>query len=115
MCQRCLTSAIHCEDQKHKDEEEEENEAPDKRFSVGNSLDPRVLCAEELMLSCSSGKSCSQPAVIEFLTWTQIEDHFRCVYTMESELFESLAARSQKSILQIMLNIDLFLSLSLFI
>lgn len=30
----------------------------DKRFSVGNSLDPRARCAEELVLSSFSSKNC---------------------------------------------------------
>lgn len=56
--QRCLTSAVHCEDQKHSDEEEKKNEGQTRGSLVRNSLDARAKCVEVLVLFSLSSKKC---------------------------------------------------------
>lgn len=76
---------VHCGVQKHSDKEEEENEGSDKRFSVGNSLDPRVQCAEELAPSLFSGEEPPCSAAIYVLS-----ESFREDYCMESYSYSLL-------------------------
>lgn len=88
----CLTlsaTEVHCEVQKHSDKEGEENEGSDKRFSVGNSLDPRVQCAEELAPSLFSSEEPPCSGAIYVLS-----ESFREDYCMESYSYSVLQSSS---------------------
>lgn len=62
MDQQRVSSVFHCEVQKA--QWGREKSASDKRFSTGNSLDPRGQSSEELTLSSVSIKNCWRSQVI---------------------------------------------------